>query len=48
MEMTDDRNLTSHTYVEELAEQIYKKVENYRKLMESILVAGKKNFDGKK
>jgi len=25
MEMTDDRNLTSHTYVEELDEQMYKK-----------------------
>jgi len=34
LEMTDDRNLTSHTYIEEVAEQIYRKVEHYYKLME--------------
>ena len=29
LEMTDDRNLTSHTYHEELAEKIYKKIPDY-------------------
>jgi len=28
-EMTDDRNLTSHTYDEEFAQNLYKKVMNY-------------------
>ena len=37
LEMTDDRNLTSHTYIEEIAEQIYKNIEGYRQLMEAIL-----------
>ena len=36
LEMTDDRNLTAHTYIEQLAEQIYKKIESYCKLMEDI------------
>ena len=36
LEMTDDRNLTSHTYIEELAVQIYRKIESYCKLMEDI------------
>jgi len=36
LEMTDHRNLTSHTYIEELAEQIYKKIESYTKLMGDI------------
>jgi len=37
LEMTDDRNLTSHTYIEKIAEQIYKNIESYRQLMEAIL-----------
>lgn len=37
LEMTDDRNLTSHTYIEKIAEQIYKNIEGYRQLMEAIL-----------
>lgn len=36
LEMTDDRNLTSHTYHEEVAEEIYRKVKNYSKLMEKV------------
>jgi hypothetical protein len=36
LEMTDDTNLTSHTYIEELAQQIYNKLESYRRLMEDI------------
>jgi len=32
--MVDDRNLTSHTYNEELAEQIYTRLASYAKLME--------------
>ena len=36
LEMTDDRNLTSHTYHEELADEIYKKIKDYHNLMENI------------
>lgn len=36
LEMTDDRNLTSHTYHEELAEEIYGKIGGYYNLMENI------------
>ena len=36
LEMTDDRNLTSHTYIEEVAEQIYRRIEGYCKVMEDI------------
>jgi hypothetical protein len=35
--MTDDRNLTSHTYDEELAKELYNKLPQYYKLMEEIL-----------
>jgi nucleotidyltransferase substrate binding protein (TIGR01987 family) len=37
LEMTDDRNLTSHTYDEELAKELYNKLRQYYKLMEEIL-----------
>jgi nucleotidyltransferase substrate binding protein (TIGR01987 family) len=33
LQMTDDRNLTSHTYNEELAENLYKKIKYYYGLM---------------
>lgn len=36
LEMTDDRNLTSHTYHEELADEIYRKISDYFNLMENI------------
>ncbi len=29
LEMTDDRNLTSHTYHEEVAEEIYTNIKDY-------------------
>jgi nucleotidyltransferase substrate binding protein (TIGR01987 family) len=48
LEMTDDRNLTSHTYIEELAEQIYKKIESYCKLMEDISDLVKRGIEGKR
>ena len=48
LEMTDDRNLTSHTYIEEIAEQIYKRVEDYGKLMEAIFGLAKAKSQGKK
>ena len=47
LEMTDDRNLTSHTYIEEVAEQIYKKVKDYCKLMDSIFDLVQKRFETK-
>lgn len=37
LEMTDSRNLTSHTYHEEIAETIYRKIPEYWELMKSIL-----------
>jgi nucleotidyltransferase substrate binding protein (TIGR01987 family) len=36
LEMTDDRNMTSHTYKEEVAQIIYGKLEEYSRLMEDI------------
>ncbi len=36
LEMTDDRNLSTHTYDEEAIEGIYQKVRNYWKLMDDI------------
>lgn len=36
LEMTDDRNLTSHTYHEELADEIYGKIPDYYALMNKI------------
>jgi len=35
--MTDDRNLTSHTYVEAVAEAIYRKLTLYLKVMRTLL-----------
>lgn len=37
IEMTDDRNLTSHTYIEKVAENIYSKIKTYVGLLEFIL-----------
>lgn len=37
--MVDDRNLTSHTYNEGLAEQIYDQLDNYAELMANWLTA---------
>jgi hypothetical protein len=34
--MTDDRNLSTHTYDEEAIEEIYQQVKNYWKLMDNI------------
>ncbi len=36
LEMTDDRNLTSHTYHEEVAEEIYRKIKGYSELMDRV------------
>jgi nucleotidyltransferase substrate binding protein, HI0074 family len=48
LEMTDDRNLTSHTYIEQLAEQIYGKIKSYCRLMEEIFNHTKNESEGKK
>lgn len=37
LQMIDDRNMTSHTYHEEVAEKIYAKLPAYAKLMEKLL-----------
>lgn len=36
LEMTDDRNLTSHTYHENVAEEIYSKIKDYYKFMNKV------------
>lgn len=36
-EMVDDRNLTAHTYNEELAEELFKKLKDYAELMNSVV-----------
>jgi nucleotidyltransferase substrate binding protein (TIGR01987 family) len=36
LEMTDDRNLSTHTYDEEAVEKIYQQVRDYWKLMDEI------------
>ena len=36
LEMTDDRNLTSHTYLEEVAEKIYERIKGYYELMRKV------------
>ena len=40
-EMTDKRNDTSHTYKEEVAQNIYKKIEDYCVLIDKILAGFK-------
>ncbi|MCW3129767.1 MAG: nucleotidyltransferase substrate binding protein [Methanophagales archaeon] len=47
LEMTDDRNLTSHTYIEEVAESIYEKIRDYSELMDTVLNHIKKRFEEK-
>ncbi len=37
LEMTDDRNMTSHTYKEEVSKVLYKKMRNYYLLMEKLM-----------
>lgn len=37
LEMTDDRNMTSHTYKEEIADIIFGKLADYSKLIEDIV-----------
>ena len=38
LEMTDERNLSTHTYDEEAIEEIYQRVRDYWKLMDNICV----------
>ncbi len=37
LEMVDDRNLTTHTYIEEVAETIFRKLTGYESLMLHLL-----------
>jgi nucleotidyltransferase substrate binding protein (TIGR01987 family) len=39
LEMIDDRNLTAHTYHEELAEKIFRRLSSYSRIMEELLAA---------
>ena len=36
LQMIDDRNMTSHTYREEIAERIFAKLENYIKVLKEV------------
>ncbi|MDR4499042.1 MAG: nucleotidyltransferase substrate binding protein [Candidatus Scalindua sp.] len=38
LEMTDDRNMTCHTYKEKVAQIIYGKLEVYSRLLEDVIV----------
>ncbi len=37
LEMTDDRNMTSHTYKEEVSKILYEKMQNHYLLMEKLM-----------
>lgn len=37
LDMVDDRNMTSHTYHEEIAEKIYKRLPQYANIMQKLL-----------
>ena len=39
LEMVDDRNLTAHTYHEELAEKIFRRLSSYSRIMEELVAA---------
>jgi len=45
LEMTDDRNLTSHTYIEEVAQKIYEKIKDYYKIMFDLLAKIKQRVE---
>lgn len=45
LEMTDDRNLTVHIYIEEVAENIYGKIRDYYELMDIVFNRVKKKFE---
>lgn len=47
LKMVDDRNLTSHTYCEGLAENIFKELPQYAALMQSCLTVIKKSLKKK-
>ena len=44
LEMTDDRNLTAHTYHEEVAMEIYQKIKMYYELMNNVYRKMKENI----
>jgi nucleotidyltransferase substrate binding protein (TIGR01987 family) len=44
IQMTDDRNLTSHTYDEEVADLLFGKVRGYYQLMRELLLRIKKGI----
>jgi nucleotidyltransferase substrate binding protein (TIGR01987 family) len=39
MMMTDDRNLTSHTYIEAIADLVYSRISGYAELMSKLVAA---------
>jgi len=45
IQMTDDRNLKSHTYDEEVAEALYRKIKNHFELMKSLLARINKSLE---
>lgn len=45
LEMTDDRNLTSHAYIEKVAQKIFEKLETYFKITSKIFNHINKNLE---
>jgi len=45
LEMTDARNLTAHTYFEEVAQEIYEKVKSYFEIMNKIFNKMKRKLE---
>jgi len=46
LQMSDDRNLTSHTYIESLAEQIFHRIRDHHKLMLEVFDFIKRKIEG--
>jgi hypothetical protein len=38
LEMADDRNLTTHTYKEEVAQNLYEKIKGHCKLLKELII----------
>lgn len=47
LEMTDDRNLTAHTYNEQVAVRIYSRIPNHTTLMSQLLAVLERRLSGR-
>lgn len=46
LEMTDERNMTSHTYIEEVARRVYEQTPTFASLMRSLIHAMQLRLEG--